>query len=321
MLAHILAIVVAVSSFVLLFTAFSMAEIHKQNDFLWSGVGLFYALVLWFCASRITGSVLLGQVAAVALVVYFNWQNLQLRKAIANPDQVATEVEPEHQDNPSIIERIQGFFPWSKESTPPATITDILQEDTDQEITEAEFPEETSSSESSTDLSTQNDELIEELIQESDAEITVDTTDEQEASTAEDILVPTLEEEELAATEDFEPIENIEPTVIEEVISVPEVTEAETQAETTEEFNLEPQAEVISADTEEVISEPEAEITAEATEEFNLDLQTEATTEEKPLDVDFTPSTIEEIKEEPSTSIDDFLAELDNSMDKPTENK
>lgn len=126
MLAHVLAIAIALSSLVLFLTAFSMSDIHRKDDFLWSGIGLFYALVLWFCASRITGSVLLGQVAAVALVISFNWQNLKLRKAIANPDrEVDTDIF-------SVTEFIKGFFQRSETPTPQPSITEILEEETEE---------------------------------------------------------------------------------------------------------------------------------------------------------------------------------------------
>ncbi|MEM7591508.1 MAG: Ycf66 family protein [Cyanobacteria bacterium P01_A01_bin.83] len=93
MLSYALAIIVAISSLVLFFTAFLMSDLHRQDDFLWSGVGLFYALVLWCCAQNITGAVLLGQAAATALLVSSGWQNLQLRRAIAHPEKV-TAADP-----------------------------------------------------------------------------------------------------------------------------------------------------------------------------------------------------------------------------------
>ena len=86
MLSYALAIAVAISSFVLFLTAFFMSDIHRKDDFLWSAVGLFYALVLWFCARNITGAVLLGQASASLLLVSFVWQTLKLRKAVANPE-------------------------------------------------------------------------------------------------------------------------------------------------------------------------------------------------------------------------------------------
>ena len=87
MLAYILAIAVGLSSFALYLAAFFFPEIHRKDDFLWSGVGLFYALVLWVCAGRITGGVLLGQTAAVCLLISFGWESLRLRRAIALPEE------------------------------------------------------------------------------------------------------------------------------------------------------------------------------------------------------------------------------------------
>jgi hypothetical protein len=89
MLAYILAIAIALASVVLFFSAFFAPKLHRKDDFLWSGVGLFYGLVLWLCAGRLTGGALLGQVAAVVLVLSFAWQTISLRAAIANPEKQA----------------------------------------------------------------------------------------------------------------------------------------------------------------------------------------------------------------------------------------
>ena len=68
MLAYVLALVVGLGSLAIYISAFFFPEIHRKNDFIWSGVGLFYALVLWVFAPRISGGLLLGHVASVALV-------------------------------------------------------------------------------------------------------------------------------------------------------------------------------------------------------------------------------------------------------------
>ncbi|MEM6352935.1 MAG: Ycf66 family protein, partial [Cyanobacteria bacterium P01_D01_bin.14] len=47
---------------------------------IWSGVGLFYAVVLWFCAGQMGGAEILGQTAAVALLTWLGWQTLLLRR-------------------------------------------------------------------------------------------------------------------------------------------------------------------------------------------------------------------------------------------------
>jgi hypothetical protein len=87
MLAYILALIVGSGSFALYMAAFFFPEVHRKNDFLWSGVGLFYALVLWVCAGRITGGVLLGQTASVALLGWLGWQTFLLRRQVAPLDQ------------------------------------------------------------------------------------------------------------------------------------------------------------------------------------------------------------------------------------------
>lgn len=84
MLALMLSGVVGLASVVFFFSAFFAPKLHRKDDFLWSGFGFFYALVLWICAQRFTGGILLGQLAAVCLLLAFAWQTLRLRAAIAN---------------------------------------------------------------------------------------------------------------------------------------------------------------------------------------------------------------------------------------------
>lgn len=87
MLAYVLALVIGIGSLGIYIAAFFFPEVHRKQDFFWSGVGLFYALVLWVCAGRITGGVLLGQMASVALLGWFGWETLTLRRVIALPDE------------------------------------------------------------------------------------------------------------------------------------------------------------------------------------------------------------------------------------------
>ena len=96
MLAYVLALVISLGSLAIFLAAFFFPEVHRKEDFIWSGVGLFYALVLWVCAGRITGGVLLGQLASVALLGWFGWQTLSLRRALALPEQ-RTPISPELQ--------------------------------------------------------------------------------------------------------------------------------------------------------------------------------------------------------------------------------
>ncbi|BBD61723.1 hypothetical protein NIES2109_45570 [Nostoc sp. HK-01] len=82
MLAYVLALVVGLGSLLLYVSAFFFPEIHRKNDFIWSGIGLFYALVLWVFAPHIGGGLLLGHVASVALLIWFGWQTLSLRRQV-----------------------------------------------------------------------------------------------------------------------------------------------------------------------------------------------------------------------------------------------
>ncbi len=82
MLAYVLALAIGIGSIALYITAFFFPEIHKKNDFIWSGVGLFYALVLWIFARRISGGLLLGHIASVSLLYWFGWQTFALRRQI-----------------------------------------------------------------------------------------------------------------------------------------------------------------------------------------------------------------------------------------------
>ena len=116
MLSYALAIVVAISSLVLFSTAFLMSKIHRRDDFLWSAVGLFYALVLWYCARNITGAVLLGQAAATALLVSYNWQTIKLRRMIADPAQAAAA------NNFSVLNSINGLLKRKKPQKQPAEV-------------------------------------------------------------------------------------------------------------------------------------------------------------------------------------------------------
>jgi hypothetical protein len=123
MLAYILAIALGLGSLTLFLAAFFRPKLHRQDDFLWSGIGLFYALVLWLCAQQLRGGVLLGQVAGVALVLTFGWQTLKLRWAIANPEAIA-EIE-----SFSLVAWIQnrlGSLFRKKQPSPPISKTETV---------------------------------------------------------------------------------------------------------------------------------------------------------------------------------------------------
>ncbi|MDJ0798414.1 MAG: Ycf66 family protein [Calothrix sp. MO_167.B12] len=117
MLAHVLALAVAIGSIAIYLAAFFFPEIHRKNDFIWSGVGLFYGLVLWVFARRITGGLLLGHVASVSLLFWFGWQTMSLRRQVtpqAQPtptpssEEVQTAVE-EQVTKVSLFDKVGGL--------------------------------------------------------------------------------------------------------------------------------------------------------------------------------------------------------------------
>ncbi len=119
MLAYILALLVGFSSIGIYLAAFFFLVFHRKSDFYWSGVGLFYALVLWVCAGRITGGVLLGQIAGVSLLGWFGWQTLTLRRQLI-PVEQQTELpskEEAAQKAASLIGTLQSKL--SNLSIPP----------------------------------------------------------------------------------------------------------------------------------------------------------------------------------------------------------
>jgi len=91
MLTYVLAVVVVLASLGLYSTTFVIPEVSRKNDLVWSGVGLFYGLVLWVCAGRITGGVLLGQMASVALIGWMGWQMVESRwNSVPEADRVSS---------------------------------------------------------------------------------------------------------------------------------------------------------------------------------------------------------------------------------------
>jgi Ycf66 protein N-terminus len=89
MLAYILAVFIGTGSVGLYLSAFFLPEIHRKQDFIWSGVGCFYALFLWLYAHQVTGGILIGQTASVALIGWLAWQTLKLRRQLAPTSQPA----------------------------------------------------------------------------------------------------------------------------------------------------------------------------------------------------------------------------------------
>lgn len=87
MLGYILAVLVGTGSVGLYVAAFFVPEIHRKQDFIWSSVGLFYSLALWIYAREMSGGLLLGQAASVALLGWMAWQTFSLRRQLLSVEQ------------------------------------------------------------------------------------------------------------------------------------------------------------------------------------------------------------------------------------------
>jgi hypothetical protein len=107
MLAYILAVLVGTGSVGLYAAAFFLPEIHRKNDFIWSGVGLFYALFLWLYAHQVTGGILVGQTSSVVLLGWFAWQIVKMRRQLV------------------AIERQASILPTTKAADPEANRSSV----------------------------------------------------------------------------------------------------------------------------------------------------------------------------------------------------
>ncbi len=118
MLAYILAVLVGTGSVGLYISAFFFPEIHRKQDFIWSGVGFFYALVLWIYARQETGGILLGQTTSVALLGWLAWQTLTLRRQLVP---VSQQTPIPSKDKLKEKLGVKKSAPTAVKSTPPAT--------------------------------------------------------------------------------------------------------------------------------------------------------------------------------------------------------
>lgn len=136
MLAYILAIAIGLGSLAFYLAAFFFPEVHRKSDFIWGGVGLVYALVLWICARRMTGGVLIGQTAAVSLIGWLGWQTLTLRR-VTTPADGQTIISPDvaAKTKGSFLEPLTNLLKTSKaEPTPsenPESVATLVEEGED----------------------------------------------------------------------------------------------------------------------------------------------------------------------------------------------
>ncbi len=122
MLAYFLSVLVGTGSVGIYLAAFLFPEIYRPYDFIWSGLGLFYALVLWLEASQLTGGLLLGQTASVVLLIWFGWQAVSLRRQI-------TTTNPAIDSSPTFPTISTSSSPETSETQPlPQPWIEIRQE-------------------------------------------------------------------------------------------------------------------------------------------------------------------------------------------------
>ncbi|NCJ07614.1 hypothetical protein GS597_14070 [Synechococcales cyanobacterium C] len=116
MLTYLLVWIVGLGSLGIYLAAFIFPEVRRNNDLLWSGIGLFYALMLWIYAGRVTGGLLLGEAAGVALLVWLGWQTMTQRRALMPPDQ-QTPVPPYLQKAASLAQQALDKVTQTAESS------------------------------------------------------------------------------------------------------------------------------------------------------------------------------------------------------------
>ncbi len=160
-MARILALAVGLGSFAFYMAFFFFPEVYRRkSDFIWSGLGFLYALTLWFCAGRFTGAVMLGQMAAVPLLLYLGWETLTLRRQLTPAGQ-QTPVEGEQlkQNGLGALNRLlkrspapevavptpetpESEIPVTQEETSPETPIPVGGEETvtESELSVEEFP-------------------------------------------------------------------------------------------------------------------------------------------------------------------------------------
>ncbi|MEL6458174.1 MAG: Ycf66 family protein [Cyanobacteria bacterium J06621_15] len=219
---HILALIVGFGSLAIYLAAFFFPEVHRKNDFYWSGLGLFYALVLWFFAPRIGGWFFLGQLAAVALLIWFGWQTFSLRRQVTPAMQQTPIPSTEAVTSKiSLQERVGGLIkgvgnilpgkksqaPQTPTATPPSTtsttedtsaatigktLADAIDEDTEKVEEKSEVSDASDTVVENTDTSTTTETVLEAIPPEPPSEEIVEAASGD--TDAEEKTIPPVEE-------------------------------------------------------------------------------------------------------------------------------
>jgi hypothetical protein len=88
MLHSLLAWTMGLGSLGLFASGFFLPEIRRKNDLIWSGIGLFYALVMTVDSGRLRGGMILEELASVILIVWFALQILKQRRRSVPPEKL-----------------------------------------------------------------------------------------------------------------------------------------------------------------------------------------------------------------------------------------
>ena len=127
MLANLLAIIIGLGSLGFYLTAFILPEVHRRSDFFWSGIGMFYAVVLWYCAQQIHGAVLLWQTASVGLLLWLGYQTLLLRRETTPAaQQTPVRLSKSDRDRTAAIRPIARDYEFVEDG-----VDDILEQEPD----------------------------------------------------------------------------------------------------------------------------------------------------------------------------------------------
>ncbi|NEP57843.1 MAG: hypothetical protein F6K31_12600 [Symploca sp. SIO2G7] len=209
MMSYVLALVIGLGSFTFYMAAFFFPEVHRKSDFYLSGGGLFYTLVLWVCAGRITGWVLLSQIVSVALLCWLGWQTLTLRRTLISPEQ-RTPI-PSQGELLEVVQPITNFLGNLLSKSKPAIATPQAKVGTSQDTTAAEKEPvgEEVQEHAELEISEEEDTIIEspyETVAELEQEPEVSTEEEDTIIEAPYETVAELEQEPEVSTEEEDTI-------------------------------------------------------------------------------------------------------------------
>ncbi|MEO1637478.1 MAG: Ycf66 family protein [Cyanobacteria bacterium J06631_9] len=275
MFAHVLSVLVAASSFLFYMAAFFYPEVHRPLDWVWSGLGLFYAVVLWYCAGQMTAVVVLAQMSAIALLLVLGWQLLSIRR----------EKTPVYQQTPVVLTP-EVVGEWAKgklnqlriapdetlRSLPPqnrslnATAAERFRQVPDprrRPVYDYEFVEDGLVEDSPVkNILVENGLIVETDVAEDVAVVAEETSEDALVAdySAIGLSLNDLTEAEADVDEADVDIGSVPPSVDAEVISetVPEVVKAEPESVRAEPESVKTDLEVIQSEAE--VAEPEAEV-------------------------------------------------------------